>query len=378
MNDLRFPFHQVLKNAGVTAVAVLVLASTGCKSVPVQSKERGLDQPEPPGRMRDLGGYRLHALQQGRRGPAVVFIAGAGDGSMHWSLVQPEVARFARTVSFDRAGFAWSAAGPTPRTLLQEAYELRQLLERLRVQPPFVLVGHSLGGPVARIFAREYLNEVAGVVLVDATDADTTLIIRNQENGQWLNKLVRVRDAAKNRSVPPPQTMASSPPAPPTAEDREQFEQFKKLVGTPKLEPPFDRLPGWAQTAYLWARANPKLQHDTDNYFAEELAGIYAQERRDPQPLRDLPLIVLTGRAAVGDPPSGISAEDWASAMTEKQRQKERMAKLSRNSRFVRDDRSGHHIQLENPALVVAAVKAVVTAARTRGRLTETSLMSSP
>src|SRR5437870_10242016 len=87
---------------------------------------RGADQtneapkPPPPGKLVDIGGYRLHVDCTGRGGPTVVLEAGAGDFSFDWSLVQPEVARFTRVCSYDRAGSAWSDPGPVPRTMRQE------------------------------------------------------------------------------------------------------------------------------------------------------------------------------------------------------------------------------------------------------------------
>src|SRR5919112_1704581 len=86
--------------------------------------------PRPPGRLVDVGGYRLHLNCTGGGGPAVVLIAGAGDFSFDWSLVQPQLSRFARVCSYDRAGLAWSDLGPTPRTMRQDAHELRLLLAR--------------------------------------------------------------------------------------------------------------------------------------------------------------------------------------------------------------------------------------------------------
>jgi len=93
--------------------------------------------------------------------------AALGGSSISWSLVQPDVARLTRTCTYDRAGFGWSDAGPMPRTAGRVADELRVLLDRAGVAPPFVLVGHSFGGLVMRIFAARYRTEVAGLVLVD-------------------------------------------------------------------------------------------------------------------------------------------------------------------------------------------------------------------
>jgi pimeloyl-ACP methyl ester carboxylesterase len=93
--------------------------------------------------------------------------AALGGSSISWSLIQPEVARLTRVCSYDRAGFGWSGAGPMPRTAGRVADELHVLLDRGGVPPPFVLVGHSFGGLVMRIFAARHPSEVAGLVLVD-------------------------------------------------------------------------------------------------------------------------------------------------------------------------------------------------------------------
>jgi len=118
----------------------------------------------PPGKMVDLGGYRLHLNCTGKSGPTVVLIAGAGDFSFDWGLVQPGVSRFTRACSYDRAGLAWSEPGPTPRTMRQDAYELHRLLEAAHIKAPYVLIGHSLGGLIARVYEEQYPDEVAGIL----------------------------------------------------------------------------------------------------------------------------------------------------------------------------------------------------------------------
>src|SRR5262252_8953160 len=105
----------------------------------------------PPGKLIDIGGYRLHLNCTGKQGPTVVLIAGAGDFSFDWSLVQPGLAQLARVCSYDRAGFGWSDPGPTPRTMKQEAFELHTMLSAALIKGPFVLVGHSLGGLITRV-----------------------------------------------------------------------------------------------------------------------------------------------------------------------------------------------------------------------------------
>ena len=119
------------------------------------------------GRLIDVGGFRLHIHCAGVGAPTIVFDAALGASSISWALVQPAVARVTRACAYDRAGFGWSDAGPMPRTAGRIVSELHELLHRASEPPPYVLVGHSFGGLVMRIFAQRYRNETAGVVLVD-------------------------------------------------------------------------------------------------------------------------------------------------------------------------------------------------------------------
>src|SRR5262249_35094787 len=157
--------------------------------------------------------------------------------------------------------------GPTPRSMKQEAFELHLLLKKAGIKGPYVLVGHSLGGLVARIYAEQYPNEVAGVIFVDSTHEDTILSL----NG----KLVRMRELAKQVAIPAVQTMKTSPPKPPTKADRKQQEENAKIFGPPGIGPPYDKLPPEAQKLRMWALNHPKLTASTDTFFAEELQVMY-------------------------------------------------------------------------------------------------------
>jgi len=121
-----------------------------------------------PGKMVDVGGYRLHIICQGQGSPTVVIEAGANDCSLSWSQVQREVARFTRVCTYDRAGLGWSERSPQPRTAHNLVEGLHTLLARSGVEPPYALVGHSLGGLFVRLYAHEHPDQVAGMVLVDA------------------------------------------------------------------------------------------------------------------------------------------------------------------------------------------------------------------
>ena len=121
----------------------------------------------PPGRLVSIGTHRLHLQCAGTGSPAVVFDAALGASSLSWSLVQPAVARVTQACVYDRAGFGWSDAGPLPRTAGRIADELHALLQRGGVAPPYVLVGHSFGGFVTRLFTARHRGEVAALVLIE-------------------------------------------------------------------------------------------------------------------------------------------------------------------------------------------------------------------
>jgi len=121
----------------------------------------------PPGRLVSVGTHRLHIRCDGAGGPPVIFDAALGGSSLSWSLVQPAVARLTHACSYDRGGFGWSDAGPLPRTAGRIADELHQLLRGAAVPPPYVLVGHSYGGLVMRLYASRHANDVAGLVLIE-------------------------------------------------------------------------------------------------------------------------------------------------------------------------------------------------------------------
>ena len=108
----------------------------------------------PPGRLVSVGNHRLHIRCDGDGSPTVIFDAALGGSSLSWSLVHPSIARITRACSYDRAGFGWSEAGPLPRTAGRIADELHTLLRVAAVPAPYVLVGHSFGGLVTRLYTH--------------------------------------------------------------------------------------------------------------------------------------------------------------------------------------------------------------------------------
>jgi pimeloyl-ACP methyl ester carboxylesterase len=122
----------------------------------------------------DAGGRSLYLTSAGEEGPAVVFEAGLGDSAAGWAAIESAVRSFAGVCSYDRANTFAGASdpAPTPRTAEDMIADLHELLGGADVPGPYVLVGHSLGGIVARLYASRYPEEVQGLVLVDASHED--------------------------------------------------------------------------------------------------------------------------------------------------------------------------------------------------------------
>jgi len=129
----------------------------------------------PSGSMVDVGGHRLHLQSMGKGNPTVILETGLGGMSAAWGWVQPEVAKFTRVVSYDRAGLGWSEADGATPDALHIARQLHTLLANAGIKGPYVLVGHSMGGLFVRVYADQYPDEVAGMVLIDASHPDQYL-----------------------------------------------------------------------------------------------------------------------------------------------------------------------------------------------------------
>ena len=121
-----------------------------------------------PGQMIDVGGYRLYLHCTGSGSPTVILEAGAAESSAYWGWIAPAVAADTKVCVYDRAGRGFSEAAPAPQDAVAVATALHTLLSRAQVAGPYVLVGHSTGGPYVRTFAASYPDQVAGMVLLDS------------------------------------------------------------------------------------------------------------------------------------------------------------------------------------------------------------------
>lgn len=305
--------------------------------------------PAPPGKLVDLGGHRLHINCTGQGGPTVVVENGLGDFSFDWILVQSRVSRLTRICTYDRAGYAWSDSGPLPRTFAQLNLELRDALAKLGEKGPFVLVGHSFGGPVVMNFAILYPTDVVGMVLVDSA-------FEGQRVGVGGEKTVRLGEGAKGQTVPAPRETMTNSDRPPASKEDSAMGSLDPMYNP--LPPAEEKMQVWAQSLAKTDYAEASQREWSEEYFAAWLAT--------PQKgaLGNIPLVVLTrAEGGYGDD------LDVPAAQLEKERREgqAKLAQLSSRGKLI-TVRSGHNMELDAPDDVSAAIRQVVMAVRSHNR----------
>ncbi len=175
-----------------TFMAILALVFVGVvyQAIGASADKRNFP---PPGQLIDVGGYRLHIYCTGSQNtgnPTVILDTLSGGTSANWGWVQPEIAKFTRVCSYDRAGRGWSEPSPHPITLDQTALNLHNLLQNAGVEGPYVIVGHSIGGVYIRKFTADYPDEVVGMVMVDTAHPDQ--FVRYPELNSQYDVLLRL------------------------------------------------------------------------------------------------------------------------------------------------------------------------------------------
>jgi pimeloyl-ACP methyl ester carboxylesterase len=297
-----------------------------------------------PGKLVDVGGYRLHINCTGTGSPTVILDAGLAGTSLDWSKVQPAVTRFTRVCSYDRAGYGWSETpSGAPRTSQQIVTELHLLLTRAKINGPYVLVGHSFGGLNMRLYAYRYPAEVVGMVLLDATSEH------------------QFAPFGTHPAYFPPQGVSTA------ALQTQVFHAAAYLsmtrlalhTGLAPLED-FAAYPAAIKPILLAQASQTRYygtQHDEFAALQESAAQVRAARQAHPSYGR-LPLIVLSQ-----DYSQDRSAEGQQTAATWDALQQD-MASLSSNSQHNVAQHSGHYIHLDRPDLVITAIEAVWSQAR--------------
>jgi pimeloyl-ACP methyl ester carboxylesterase len=287
------------------------------------------------GHLVQAGAIRMNIDCSGQGSPIVILESGSGGPSVDWLMVEPDVAKFTRVCSYDRAGYGWSDFGPEPRSSLQIAHELKQLLLAAGEKGPYVLVGHSMGGYDIRVYTSQYPKDVVGMVLVDASHEDQEL--RAPESiRKW-------------------------------QQDPRKHPLWKKLKYFFQLHLGWARLTADSDVPAFW----PKAFRDEENFLTlptkhqftvidedQVFSTLSAAQVRGAGNLADRPLIVLTATRQDDIPPE-IPLQD---AQTEEdlwvhQLQPE-LARLSTHGKQIIVD-SGHELPTEHPEAVISAIHEV-------------------
>jgi pimeloyl-ACP methyl ester carboxylesterase len=288
-----------------------------------------------PGEMVDVGGHSMHLYCTGEGvAPTVVMDSGLGGTVLDWQLVQPEVAGFARVCTYDRGGAGWSEPGAQPRTSEQFVEELHALLGNAGVQGPYVLVGHSLGGTNMQLYASQYPDEVAGMVLVDSAleDLDLLSITESLQGSPVWIKIYATIGVVRLANMLGP-------------------------VGYPFSELPPDSV----DEALAISTSTRQLYESADE--TSSIGESFEQQLAAPMLLGDKPLIVLTAG------PLQLEGMDLSQGQMDQMdeahtRSQAALTQASQNSEQIIAEDSGHYIHLEQPDLVIDAIRQVVDAAR--------------
>lgn len=278
------------------------------------------------GRLVNVGGNKMHIDCSGEGDPTVILDAGLGDAYTSWHKVQPQITKFTRVCSYDRAGLGYSDPSSRLRTSTVIAAELHELLRAADIIPPYILVGHSMGGYDVRLYASFYRNEVAGMVLVDASHPDQ-----------------------ENRFPPELKNMEGS------WQREAEFLEYTTPFGLPRLLGLCDADPVQRAAECNW--------HSAREGVAELKAfPTSAAQAAATGSLGDMPLIVLSH-----DPekPSSELPADLAKPTNEVwEKMQEELAHLSTRGKQIVAKNSAHYIQIDRPDIVIDAVRGLVEQVR--------------
>jgi pimeloyl-ACP methyl ester carboxylesterase len=293
----------------------------------------------PPGRLVDVGGYRLHLRCEGQGTPTVVLESGGGMTSNEWTPVQPELARFTRVCSYERPGLGWSESGPPA----DPVEVLHVLLRNSAINGPYAIVGHSYGSGLALRFAYRFRNEVKGMVLTAASYPDEEV------------QRITADTSARSRSYSEIYVWSTRFGLMRITPERYLPEMLRVYFGLLRQYLP----PKAAECEIAFLHQTRHVQsfmletgHPTPKEEIEEVAAC-------ARGFGDMPLVVLSEKWVYSP---AVSEQEKEEARREDERQI-RLAGLSTRGQKI-DLESGHLIPLEKSSAVVDAVRRVVFTAR--------------
>jgi pimeloyl-ACP methyl ester carboxylesterase len=322
------------RKLGIATLMLVVVAALAASAAGQRAQARLAAQYPPSGQMVEVGGYRLHLHCLGEGGPAVVFDGGAGFApGLALAHLQQAVSAHTRACVYDRAGQGWSDPSPRPRTSAVIAEELHRLLERAGVPRPYVLAGWSYGGLNMRLYAYRYPEEVAGLVLIDASH-ERQLEVLGGRPSPVLQAVFRAIPGLIATGVPAlvpqwvPRVDAGALP------DEAAHASQALAVTSPKM----------AEAALAELQA---IEASMADVAAARTAA------PSPQPFGDLPLVVLMKGHTESIQGLSLSAEEQQRRWHDLQSD---LAGQSTRGQLIVAEDSGHNIPYQQPELVVAAL----------------------
>lgn len=270
----------------------------------------------PPGKLVYIGTHRLHVTCQGEGDITILLEAGLGGSSMEWQSVQNKLPENIRSCAYDRAGYAWSDQSPySSRNASQLAREAHLLLNELDTKGPLVLVGHSFGGFIVRLLADLRAQHVIGMILVDSSHENQ---IRQYEQLGGASPMPNGNKSfvIKNTGIP----------------DNLPEDIRRKIEALSRMRKTYNATYAEMADFRRSARQVSVQRHDVD-----------------------FPVVVMQRgiNPAAGDDPLGAKkAEIWTKLQND-------LTTISPDSKLVTATNSGHHVHIDEPDLLIEAIKLI-------------------
>lgn len=286
----------------------------------------------PPGTIYSVDGYAMHLYCTGVGAPTVIVEAGLGNDFIRWQRVQPEVAKFTRICTYDRAGLGWSDNRPDPHDAKHIAQQLHALLHGAGENGPIVLVGASAGGYYARQFVSDFPQQVAGMVLSDSSVPNQ---VRDMPSGQGALTPEKVRQVHRGAMW----------------DLIEQSTGWARLSGQCKgnVEQGLDAWRNLARASDCRPAYARSGLDEWDEFWHS------ADEAAEARCCGNIPLVIVSEDPDRPNP--AWDPQTW-------NKLQESLKALSPQSRRIIARGSRHHVMIDRPDVVVAAIRQVVTDVR--------------
>lgn len=322
-------------------IALFVLAISIGVTYEILGKRHATQEFPPPGKLVDIGGRRIQLDCRGTGSPTVIFESGLDiEGSLSWSLVHDAIAKTTRACAYSRAGIMWSDPHDAPQNGISIAKDLHATLKNAGEKGPFVLVGHSLGGPYIMTYTKYFGADVAGLVFVDASHPD---------------QLERFKSAGFSTPMPNKMQLMYKIGA------ALNWTGVVRAVATMyKRMPRFPMRDDQAVKAYASTSLGSMLKENDSLEQTLLESGTFRQ-------LGHRPVFVLTAMAPLS--PQVLTQIKITAKQAEQRQQlwvemQDEQAAWSSQSRHQLVSDAGHYIQLDRPDAVIRAVQWVVKRVR--------------